>query len=411
MKNIEYAITIPEILEIMKRKWKFICIVTLAFIVLCGGYKYATSSSSTTDVQSNDNYENEVKIYESLSESAEKQSDYLMGEWQNVSHDRMNNPVYAIDPYNCEYEQIVIRFEGENSNHDWTVSNWIIKADNKELFGDKEGELANFKYNLVFVVRETAIADTPETAVQVLTVKDFDSKKATDYLIRFFNQRSVDDGITIASISSATAKGYNKSVEQYQQRYRDLYNSIAYTFSNEKNMNSNLIEPANPSETRNSTAKGIIKFCLMGLILGLILATVYIVLDVIRRREIINARQVGDALGLELLGDCSASDETAIDVLNANLDVMAGDNATIAIIADKSVKDLGDVVSIWTQKSNRTFIPCDNLFDNPETIESLRTADGIVIGVRIGQSKLEQIQRIMLRANKLKRDILGYVII
>ena len=410
-KNIDYAISIPETLEILRRKWKFVCLIALAFAVLCGGYKYATSSGGTQAVQSYENYEKDVKVYESLSESAEKQSGFLMDEWQSVSRDRMNNPIFTVDPYNCEYEQIVIRFEGDNSNHDWTVSNWIIKADNKELFGDKEGQLADYKSSLIYVAQKTDIADTSETAVQVLAVEDFDTKKAADYLVKIFNQYASDDGILVAKISSATAKGYNENVVKYQQSCRDVYNSIAYAFSNSKQMGANLIAPTDPNEVRNSMTKAVIKFCVMGFILGFILAAVYIVLDVIRKREIISARQVGDAFDLELLGDCSSDDEAAIEVLNANLDIMAGEHTNIAIIADESIKDLGDVVSSWTQKSDRTFMLCDNIFDNPEMIESLRTADGIVIGIRIGQSKLEQIQRKVLRAKKLKREILGYVII
>lgn len=409
--NIDYAISIPEILQILRRKWIFICLIALAFAVLCGGYKFATSSGGIQAVQSYDNYEEEVKIYESLSESAEKQSGYLMDEWQGLSRDRMNNPIFTIDPYNCEYEQIVIRFKGEYSNLDWTVSNWIIKADNKELFGDMEGRLADYKSSLIYVAQKPNIADTSETAVQILAVEGFDTKKAADYLVKVFNKYASDDDISVAKISRATAKGYNTNIVKYQQSYRDVYNSIAYAFSNSKQMGANLIAPTDPSAVRNSMTKAIIKFCVMGFILGFILAAVYIVLDVIRKREIISARQVGDAFELELLGDCSSSDETAIEVLNANLDIMSGECTKIAVIADESIKDLGDVISTWKLKSDHTFILCDNIFDNPETIESLRTADGVVIGIRVGQSKLEQVQRIVLKARKLKRDILGYVII
>ena len=51
---------------------------------------------------------------------------------------------------------------------------------------------------------------------------------------------------------------------------------------------------------------------------------------------------------------------------------------------------------------------CD-IFENSETIESLNKASGIVIGIREDVSRLSDVQRLMLRAAKLDKPVLGYV--
>jgi len=407
-KNTEYEITLFEIVKLLIRKWKLICIVMVVFVVLCGGYKAVTTSNDTPipDTQQNNDYEQEAELYEFLSEAEGSYHDYLVGEWKNISYERLNNPIFSVNPYDCEYEQIVIRFGNDGSNHNWTVNNWILKADDDQLFGSHKGELSSYKSSLIAIGED----ESSDTAVQIIAVEGFDTKKASDYLRKLFTQFAAEEDVAI-SISSASAKGYNEYVEKYQHNNRDKYYSIFSAFTNSKTMISNIVAPSNPAEAKNGTTKSVIKFCIMGLILGFILAAVYIVFDVIRKREIISARQVGDAFDLELLGDCSTDNEASIDVLNANLDVMTEEHSTVAVVTEDSIEDIDEIALEWTKKGDRKFVFCSDIFDDPESIEGLKKARNIVIGIRIGKSKLGQIQRILLRANKLNLNVLGFVLL
>lgn len=410
-KNAEYEISIYEIIKVLKYKWKIICLAALIGIVICGGYKAVTGSDGTHNVQSYDDYKKDLKLSQFLSETEAERADFLMAEWKNISQDRINNPIYSIDPYNCNYEQVVIRFENENTNNDWAVSNWIHKTDNQGLFGDEGDELSNYKSSLIVIAQKGNSVRTSETAVQIIAVKGFDVKRATDYLIKKFNQFAAEDDIAIVNILRVSAKGYNENVERYQQNSRDRYNSIAYTFTNTKTMSSNITVPTDPSTIKNNASRGIIKYCLLGLVLGIVLAIACIILSVIRKREIVGVRQVENTFDLVLLSDCSTDSGVSLDVLNANLDVMTEEHSTIVLITESFIGNTEELVSGWTKKSDREFMLCTDIFDDPESIEALKSSEGCVIGIKLGKSKLDQIQRIILRANKLNLNVLGCVLL
>ncbi len=411
-KNVEYEISFFEIIKLLITRWKLLLIIMLLCVVLCGGYKAIFYKGVVSESQSLKDYERDMQYYDYLSETQQQLPPLLKEEWKRVCFDKTHNPIFSINPYNCEYEQIVIRFSDEGKNHDWTVNNWIVNSDNQELFGAQELEYSDYKCNLIVIANNKKYSETSETAVQIFAVKDFDAKKAANVLMQHFKQSAKEENIIIDNISKVSVKGYNSYVDDYQQNSRDKYNSIYSNFMYSKSMNSYITAPVDPSAVQNNKSKIVIKFCLIGLILGLMLGIAYIVFDAIRKRELLSKRQIENAFNLELLSDCSQNSAAAIDVLNANLDVMTGEHSNIAIIVDdNNTETIGEIASKWSENSDRSYILCTDIFDNPKMIEALRTADGIVMGVKLGTSKLEQIQRVLLRANKLNLRVLGYVII
>lgn len=409
-RNVEYIISIVDIIRMLKYRWKLLCLILLVCVALCGGYKALSNTGDSQALQADSEYEEDMEFYNSISESEQVFPDLLKSEWKSICYDRVNNPIYSINPYNCEYEQLVIRFE-DGKNHDWTVNNWIFKADDEELFGDKQDTLSDFKSSLILIGQKEDQTETSETAVQLLVVDEYDAQKAADYLVKQLKQFATEENIGIEEISRASAEGYSEYVDAYQQRNRDRYNSIYNTINNSKYMGPNNAAPVSPADEQRNKLKDIIKYCLMGLILGLIVGVIIIFFNVIRKHKVISARQIENAFNLELLSDCSSDKATSLDVLNANLDVMTSEHSKIAIVADDTLKDLIDIASKLTEKSDRTFVACIDIFDNPDMIEALKTTDGVVIAVKIGTSKLDQIQRIILRTDKLNLKVLGYVLL
>lgn len=411
-KNVDYEISVLDILKLIVQKNKFICIIALICLLLCGGYKAITGGSEEVAIPAETNYEKDLELFQYYKEIEQELPTAFKADWEKICREKMSNPIYSIDPFKCKYTQIVIRFGDEIDNHSQTVQNWIYKADNNKLFGEKAEALSDYKNTLVVVDwSEEQAPLLSETTVQLIAVDGFDIEKATDYLLDFFNQCARSENIDVVSFSEADAEGYNSFVDQYQENNRRLYGSIYNSLVYSKNMQTYITEPQLPQENSTSKVKEVIKFAIIGLILGLIIGIVLVLLNAIRKREIISKNQIENAFNLELLSDCSTENETAIDVLNANLDVMTGEHNVIAIIADESIKEMDELVSAWNQQSDRTYLLCNDIFETPSTIEDLRTAAGVVIGVKIGQSKLEQIQKVILRTDKLKQKVLGYVLI
>lgn len=410
-KNADYEISISEVITLLKRRWKIICILMLVFVVLCGGYKAISSRGAEQAGQSYEEFEKDKAFYDYSIEIQQDFPDSLKADWERTSYDKVNNPIFSVDPYKCEYDQIVIRFNGEDSNYGWTVSNWIFSADNKKLFGNNGDSLADYKSSLIVIGQNELDTKASDTAVQIIKVEGFDTKQATDYLIDHFKACSVEDNVVIEGLSESNCLGYNHYVDNYQQRNIIRYNSLYANFANSKSFSSYITEPVNPDNEKNGKLNDIIKFCLIGLILGFVIGIVFILFEVIYKREIISAKQIERAFDLELLSDFSSGHEASLDVLNANLDLMTGVGNKIAVIVDNSINDVVDIPSKWTEQSDRSYILCTDIFDNPDMIEGLRNTDGIVIGVKIDKSKPEHIQKVILRANKLNIKVLGFVLL
>lgn len=410
-KKVEYDISVFELLSLIKHRWKLIGTIVVLCILLCGGYKALNGSGEIQETQSTADYERDLSVYDYYSETQQDFPAGLKNDWKEICYDRLNNPIFSVNPYNCEYEQIVVRFNDDKGNHAWTVSNWISKTDDHKLFQMKDTYFSDYKSSLVLVAQNRNMIETTEVAVQVVSVEDFDINAAADYLVRHFKQCAKEDNIDLSGISMANMKGYNRDVEAYQQNNRDKFNSISSALYNSGSMGSYIKAPQIQQENQGRNYTSIVKFCIMGLILGIIIGCVLALLDAIRKCEVISARQIENTFDLELLSDCSSGSEMSLDVLNANLDVMTENHSKIAIVADDTVGEISEISSAWSEMSDRSFIACTDIFDNPETIEALRTADGIVIGTKIGKSKLGQIQRVLLRAEKLNLKVLGYVLL
>lgn len=413
IKNVKYEVSILDLLLEIKRKWKVICAFMLAFMLLCGGYKVVSNNPKSQQGINEEEYAENMELYNSYLSAQEDLPDSLKLEWERLYHDRVENPIFSVDPYKCEYEQIVVLFDEKGSNHDWAVNNWILTADNEALFGSQENTLSDYKSVLVSTVwaTEGQVSNTCETAVQIIAVNNFDTDKATTYLIKHFKKSAADEGINIVGVSKSKAKGYNERVANYQEKNRGkltaLYSSLDYF----NKMNQFFAAPNNPAMDQSIYKKIIIKYCIMGLVLGFIIGVALVVFNIIRRRQIISSHQIEDAFDLALLSDCSSEKEASFDVLNANLDIMTSENSTIMVVADGTMEELENITSRWTEASTRLFIACTDLFENPETIERLKTINGIVLGVKLGESKLEQLQRVVLRAEKLNQKVIGYVIL
>ena len=411
-KNIEYDVSIIELLTLIKRRWKTISAIALVGVLLCGGYGIISNSGEPTEIKPDGNYDRDMAYYTFLEETEQDLSTTFKEDWERICYERINNPVFSIDPFNCKYELIVLQFDPAEGNHDKTVKNWIFKADNQRLFGSQTSSLSDYKSSLIVVDRASETeTESAETAVQLFEVEDFDVGQAADYLVSFFKQCATKENVNIKRISKASDKGYNEYVLNYQQLNRSAYNSISSCFQNSASLKSSINRPQDLQQDEGNKFKDIIRNCLVGLALGLIVGIALILFNVIRKHELVSSRQIEETFGLELLSDCSSNNETAIDILNANLDVLTGENNNIAVIADNKIAGIAEIVSSWTDKSNRSFTLCTDIFDNAAMIEALRTTNGIVIGAKLGTSKLEQIHRVIIRANKLNLKVLGYVLL
>lgn len=409
-KNVNYEITIIEILLLIKRKWKIIGLAVIIGVLLCGGYKALSDRTEQPENIPDDNYSLEMAYYDYYLSVQKDMPNALKEDWENVCNERLKNPVCSVNPYNCEYELIVLRFSEKDVNHESTIKSWISKADNEKLFGTNADILSDYKTSIM-MVEKSNWPERSETAVQVISLDDYDSKAAADYLVKHFSQCAEEEQINIEGISKTSVKGYNETLNKYQQNNRNDFNAIYSAFSNNNNMVHYITQPASSEVSASERLKSIIKFCILGALLGFIVGVAIILFGLLRKRDVISVRQIEDTFNLELLSDCSTGNNSAVDVLNATLDVMTGKHSTIAVITDDALKGLELFSNSESGEKERTYLVCTDIFNNSEMIDSLKKSDGIVLGIELGKSKIEQIQRILSRSEKLNQRVLGFILL
>lgn len=413
-KTIDVDISVREILNIILQRRKLILIIAVVCAVLGGAYgmlkaQYESDGIKPMTEKQQTQYEEDMADFEAYQESREVVPRVIKSEWVSLYRDMKDNPIYDVDPQHCEYEQIVIHFEG-GGNYDKTLSNWIAGANDNKLFGDSADILSKYKSSIVFSENYPLQQETDETTVQIIAVDNFDSAEAAKYLVQYFKSKASSEDMTIEQISTEHMTGYNKNLAEYQKNSRDAIVSTYNSLNSVSNLKGVFAEPSAQQTSTPSTGKKTMKYGMAGLILGLILGIGLAVFSVLRSGCIVSPRQVEELFELELLSDFSHGSEAARDVLDANLDVMAGEGSDIAIVAD-ACDDIDRYAEEWNADDGRRYIPVKSIFDDPEGIEKLNNAEGIVICVSIGESKLANIQRIILRTDKLKKPVLGYVLI
>ena len=415
-KAVIIDISIREILIILRQYWKVLFIIAIVFALFCGGYglKKARAELKAAEPITKEQqikYEKDLKDYEVFQEAQEKQPKLIASRWSDLYEEQMEDPIYSINPYCCDYDQIVVVFEN-NGNHNDIIKNWITEADNVKLFGEHAEGLEKYKNTLICTGNNDGDTQTDaiDTIVQLIGVEGFDTTAAASYLAGFIKQKSISEGLDIAIISKAHYSGYNKYVQNYQRTGRDEIVSIYNAMNSISNIKNVLNEPAQPQADTPSGLKKIFKYAVAGLILGLILGAGLVLAMALRKGSVISRRQLEDFFDLPLLSDFSRRSESALEVLNANLDLMSGEKSRIMLIGD-SEEETAAVASEFNVVGGREFMAGCNIIDDANSLEKLQDVNGIALCVHLGNSSLNNIQKVLLRAEKLGKPVLGYVLL
>lgn len=414
-KNAETDYSITELLLITRSWWKKLIVFALLGALLFAGYgiisaKDASDEMKTTSGGTNTDFQKDQESYDLYQKNKDSAPSSLKSEWADLYEDHSNNPIYSVNPYQCEYEQIVLRFE--DASHDDNVMNWIMSADDKQLFGEAEKQLAPFKSSLIITpIRNSDYVEVKDTTVQIIRVEGFDVEKAADYLKGFFLDQSKKEDLAIKGLSVSKAEGYNANVANYQKNSREALTSVYNALDKANNVGAFISKPVTDETEKTSGIKDLVKYVLAGLVLGILIGVAVMAFSIVKRNCIISRRQIEERFDIEMLADYSSGEKLALDVLNANLDLMTKEGNQIMVISLPVDNCELNPVDYWNKQGDRHFTRGYDLSNDPETIDALQDKDGIVLCVRLGLSKPEDIQRTVLRAQVLKKPVLGYVLV
>ena len=370
-------------------------------------------------------------------------ADKLRAEWSRLINLADQHPFMNMNPDKCTWERLTLRFEPDSGSHYSTLLNWINDISDHDLFGIAGRELSVYRDDLISIEDRDS-----ESSIVLTKVDKFDIDKAVNTLKKQIRSKAKAEGIKLTDITTSHFNGRLQRIFDYQldmvnrlknvqdslegikdtegsfqgmvkpedeEEFQEM-DSLKIQIDEQKKVVDELKETEEKAEAEKAAnvilpgiSKGsLLKYGIIGLLLGAFLGACLVIFVTIMRGRLISRRQVEDAFGFELLGDCSENDDD-LSVLNSNLDLMIGDGRKAMLISTQGADDLDAVVQRWNLKSEGRFIAGHDIIEDSDTIDSLQEVEGIVFGIRIGDTKASDVQRLLLRIHKLEKKVLGYV--
>ena len=405
----EMELNLSEILHALRRRIGLILLITCLAALGVGalGYLRSRPSDSATAVSEEEmaRYEENLKMSQENAELSQRAMVKLRAEWMRVTTMYDTHPLLRIDPEACVWDSITLQFEPNSGSHKGVIYDWIQTVDDEKLFGEGVGELAKYKNDLI----QFDDYDS-ESVIYVINYEGFDSTAAAAVIREAIESEARKAGIRIAAVTGSHSTGSLKVVTDFRYNVSNMMNLMAGSLTNANNIGVFFPAPVAPvSPDAGVDMKSIVKYALIGAILGLILSICLVIFLTIRKGRLVSRRQMEETFDLELLGDCRHEDAAGLNLLNANLDIMIGEKNRVMLLGASTDEDIAARVTDWNKNSEREFIAGLDLLDDADTVDKLQSVSGIVLAVRIGDSRVRDIARLLLRTAKLDKKVLGFV--
>ena len=433
-RDVEVELSLLEMVLAAKKHWVMVLLIAVLCAVVGGVFGYVRKSQSAdTEVSTEElteeleakkahneyiktSFEENSKIREKSDEVYSDAAEKYRNEWNRLSELMDKHPLCKLDPSDSTSYRLTVLFKQETGSHLSMIYDWVQESDDNSLFGDSSGELSEYKNDLIRLGRDEAGQD--EAVIRVYSVDGFDAGKAVGYLKEYITTKSRAAGLTIVGTTSSECSGYDDYVYGFQKeitsKMAEIQDSLDSLF---KRATTVVEEPAIeevadvPATQTGISIKDLMKYAIIGFIGGLFVGIVLSIFIVINKGCVLSMRQVEDTFRLERLGNCAKGEDVSLDVLNANLDVLVGDDKKIMLLGSSAEDNTEEYVNKWNSQSNRKFVAGKDLINDSATIDALSDVEGILLGVVIGKSKHSDIQGVLIRANKLGKNVLGYVVI
>ena len=366
----EEEISLIELMVQLLSGWKKILLLALLFALLLGGYRGAKGlqerSAQGGSAEAEEKYQTELAAYEAqrtmlggqiadVSESIRQNNDY-----------RESSALMQLDPHNYAGASIVYYINaGYTVDPNTTVQTTdptaslvrayetgLQQADFYQYLADAlEGALTTANLQELVTVRaeaDTAIlsinvaaenlsqAETIEQAVQqyVEALQSEISGKVADHELQLLSSSSSssafsygmqDDGAAAAEEANAvTLKAPVNSVAEKQQAFEDSQTQLSQRLTDLRKQESSLEAPEAASSGQGLKL-AVLKFVLIGLVLGAFLGCGWITLDMLLGDRFCDEEELQQRYGLPLLGSLRRFPEKGL--MNRLCAMLAGDQS------------------------------------------------------------------------------------
>lgn len=443
-RDVEMDLSLWEMFLAVKRHWMIALVTAVLCATLGGVFGYirvnralqigdatAVDRSSGQDKTATERakdhqeylqtlYENTAAINDETDEINRIYTSRLAKEWQRLKKLSEEHPMAKVDPDKCEVDRLTVAFAPEAGIQADMIYDWIQGADESKLFGEENEEFSLYKDDLISVDVMNSSDKFSSSTIRLYAVDGFDTEKAASYLKIYLKDKARSEGVEINAFSDSHKSGHNDKVYDFQNSLSERMNTIRQIL-NDTYVGANSAAALEAPAVAVSQGTGmdgggislssLLKYVLVGFALGIFAGMALAIFITIRQGCLLSCRQIEEDFGLELLSNCSKNVPLSLDVLNANLDVIVGEKSKVMLIGSQIDENVAELTSQWSKENSREFVAGRDITEDSETIDALSSVEGILLGVKIGESKLSEIQRILIRAKRLNKRVLGYILV
>lgn len=396
---MEYSLTLRDIMKVLLSSWKRILLIGVIGAILgCGGF--LIKGNEGADVSSEELLQNEeaVQAYDQWqndrSEAITSTSDELISAYDAL----LNEPIMQLNAYDCTYQEIVLSFdEDADISRESTVDAWI-----DEEYGDLIAGEGDY---LIGVSRRSGHG---EVVITIWDNGNYDLESVAAEVEAYVVDKAESNHLQVATVSSTRKNGLSQELFEVQDMLRSNIARIqsAMTTYNATNVwNAPQAVPASDNSRR-----GLIKYILLGVFVGLLIGCAYAVYRIMKRGIILTAEQAKELLGIMELGVYDSADESQLKMLAMAVDTRTSENDKILLFKDTA--PVADAVAEELNKEgSRCYLCANALKADGVSVEEIKELSGAIIPVQLGVTTIDDVQKCILWANRLKRDILGYIMI
>ncbi|MBQ9032176.1 MAG: hypothetical protein IJ106_12095 [Parasporobacterium sp.] len=476
-------INIADMLIYIAQHWRFAVIMLIVFAVLFGVFK-GTQKVSTTEVAISDN---EIeKTITSLSEVRKKYVEYcaklilVESELRDANDDFLDNwYLMKIDPYNIT--SFAIEFYLDNHQlHEWnnglialvnayailfnddTVKNNIVKiiseSNDKEIIQYSNG-LINIDISDddkgIFIV--TVYSDKNETGTAALDeiekVVYQNSERIREqlgehdiYVLGRQIHTSYDSSYRDSIIQNLSVSGsYNVEIDKVYNQITDpnekQYLEYLIKKEQDKDSNSNYIEEKKEiSEGNSFNFKSLVKYGIIGAIIGALIAVVLLALKYMFSNTLKQADSLDTIYNMPVLAtmygenefytkhnlkidkwlrrirskekhNLNAEEKYKLASTKISIACKQSDITKICIISDylKNEKIVDSIIDKIEDKLQ--IVKINNILEDPSALEELSESEGVVLFEQIDTSFLKDICQEIKLCNKYGKTIIGAIVL
>ena len=418
---MNYYFSMNECLCLIKANIKHIILGSVAFALILGGvqaYHYLNNHESQSAAQDNkvENYYSEWKTdKEVMTKEMEK---LLIEEYDYV----IDHPLLKVSDGTFALKVLSFSFSLKmEQNPD--VESWVNQIDSKELFGPNYKAVEAYRGDLIECME--FINDIPSDQsptqssdqssaiwqIKVYDIEEYDVDNVLSVITETIMDNAEKEGILINSHSIVNKTPSSKEVSELREYITNRVTRLQEKIVGLKTSQA-LSEPVNSQIKVESGLKRVFAFALIGFIFGGCLVILFLVVKTIYSNKVLTTRQIETFLKLVNIGHYDGSKASAhlVDVTICALNGTTNTPNVLCVSNDRNTyinESIHGLCSTEGLKAHYSFGVSG--FEDNETLNHIQEIDGIVIPVRLGDTKYSDIENILSWATAIKKNVIGFV--